>query len=112
MPQPTGRARDLRRAMTEAEKRLWNRLRNRQLCGIKFKRQVPMDRYIVDFVSAEAKLIIELDGSQHADSKRDVVRDRRLESMGYLVLRLWNNDVLTNTDGVLETIARTVDRLD
>lgn len=110
MPESTPRARRLRSDQTDAEKRLWSRLRNRQLFGIKFKRQVPMDRYVVDFVSAEAKLIVELDGSQHAGNRADEVRTRILESMGYFVLRFWNNEVLTNPDGVLETIARTVNR--
>jgi len=110
MPGSTVRARTLRVQMTDAEKRLWSRLRNRQLAGMKFKRQVPLDRYIVDFASSEAKLVVELDGSQHAENGRDAVRTRALENMGYFVLRFWNNDVLTNTDGVLEEIARTVNR--
>lgn len=110
MPASTVRARRLRTNQTEAEKQLWSRIRNRQLFGIKFKRQAPMDRYVVDFVSAEAKLIVELDGSQHAENRADEVRTKTLENMGYFVLRFWNNEVLTNPDGVLETIARTVNR--
>lgn len=109
MPQSTARARRLRVDQTEAEKGLWARLSNRQLFGIKFKRQVPLDRYVVDFASAEAKLVVELDGSQHAGNRADV-RTRTLENMGYFVLRFWNNEVLTNPEGVLEEIARSVNR--
>ena len=101
----TGRARQLRLARTDAERLLWHRLRNRQLAGHKFVRQQPIGRYIGDFVCRERQLILELDGSQHADSESDVERDRWLSGQGYRVLRFWNNDVLTNTDGVLTAIA-------
>jgi len=103
-------ARRLRRSQTDAERVLWFRLRDRRLAGLKFKRQVPVDRFVVDFACADAKLIIELDGGQHDQNRqRDVNRTEVLEAMGYLVLRFWNNDVLRNTDGVLEEILNTID---
>jgi very-short-patch-repair endonuclease len=91
---------------------LWFRLRDRQLAGWKFKRQVPIDRFFVDFYCADAKLIVEIDGGQHGQIReRDATRTKVLEAMGYLVLRFWNNDVLLNTDGVLETILSTANQL-
>ena len=72
---------------------------------MKFVRQEPIGPYIVDFVCRERRLIIEVDGGQHADSKRDIIRDQWLRDHGYQVLRFWNNDVIENTDGVLESIA-------
>jgi very-short-patch-repair endonuclease len=88
---------------------MWSRLRDRRFLGLKFKRQVPIDRFVVDFVCADANLIVEVDGGQHAERlAADAERTRVLESMGYLVLRFWNNDVLSNIDGVLELIASTV----
>ena len=101
----TQRARRLRRNSTDAELKLWNRLRSRSILGFKFVRQEPIGPYIVDFACRERRLIVELDGSQHADSMRDVVRDRWLAQQGYHVLRFWNNDVMVNMEGVLETIA-------
>lgn len=101
----TKHAKLLRKNSTKAETLLWSRLRSRQIEGIKFRRQQPIDSYIVDFVSFEKKLIIELDGGQHASQKQqDQLRDRRLMQEGYTVLRFWNNDVLENINGVLETI--------
>ncbi|MGA0562148.1 endonuclease domain-containing protein [Ancylobacter sp. VNQ12] len=94
------RARSLRRDQTEVEKLLWSHLRNRQLDGWKFRRQEPIDRFTVDFLCSDAKLVIELDGGQHAVEK-DAGRTRMIEACGYLVIRFWNNDVLTNIDGVL-----------
>jgi very-short-patch-repair endonuclease len=88
---------------------MWSRLRDRRFLGLKFKRQVPIDRFVVDFVSTEAKLIVEIDGGQHGErAEADKQRTAVLESMGYLVLRFWNNDVLTNIEGVLELMAFTV----
>ena len=103
-PTRTGRARRLRQASTDAERRLWHRLRSRQIGGAKFARQDPIGPYVVDFVCREQRLIIEVDGSQHATDERDAVRDKWLSDRGYRVLRFWNNDVLANTDGVLEAI--------
>jgi len=98
------RARTMRGAPTEAELRLWRLLRDRRLIGFKFRRQVPVGPYIVDFLCVSAKLIVEADGSQHAESPRDNVRDAYLASQGWKVLRFWNNEVLRNRQGVLETI--------
>jgi very-short-patch-repair endonuclease len=98
------RARAMRRAPTDSELRLWRILRDRRLSGFKFRRQVPVGPYIVDFLCVGAKLIVEADGSQHAESPRDAVRDAYLESQGWKVLRFWNNEVLQNREGVLETI--------
>ena len=100
-------ARTLRKNSTDAERNLWYSLRARQLDGFKFKRQQPLDNYIVDFVCLEKRLIIELDGGQHAvDRKKDIERDNRLEKAGFHILRFWNNDVLGNHDGVLSVIRK------
>ena len=93
-----------RYASTDSETALWNRIRNRQIDGHKFVRQVPILGYICDFVCRERRLIIEVDGGQHNESAADAIRDRRLMDEGYRVLRFWNNDVLGNIDGVLVTI--------
>jgi len=99
------RARSLRRGSTEAETQLWRFIRNRQLSGWKFRRQVPIDRFVVDFLCREAKLIIELDGSQHAEkTDGDLARTDLLERYGYRVIRYWNSDVLSRTEDVLEDI--------
>src|SRR6185437_7190696 len=90
------RARAMRRTPTDAELRLWRLLRDRRLNGIKFLRQVPIGPYIVDFLCVGAKLIVEADGSQHAECNRDKVRDAYLASQGWRVLRFWNNEVLRN----------------
>ena len=105
----TNRARDLRRDQTDAERKLWNRIRSRSIDGCKFVRQEPIGPYFVDFVCRERRLIIELDGGQHAESKKDAIRDQWLVDHRYRVLRFWNNDVLSNIDGVLETIAAALD---
>jgi very-short-patch-repair endonuclease len=100
-------AKALRKSQTDAEAILWSRLRNRQMAGRKFRRQVPLLGYIADFASLDAKLIIELDGSQHAEQvEKDDARTRQLEAAGFLVLRFWNADVFTNLDGVLDAIHR------
>jgi very-short-patch-repair endonuclease len=101
----TGRARCLRKAATDAEAALWYRLRSRRLNGFKFVRQEPIGPYTVDLICRELRLIIEVDGGQHADNRRDAVRDKWLVDRNYRVLRFWNNDVLGNMAGVLETIA-------
>jgi very-short-patch-repair endonuclease len=101
----TERARRLRRVATKAETALWYRLRSRSLNGYKFVRQEPIGPYTVDLICRERRLIIEVDGGQHADNLRDLVRDRWLADRNYRILRFWNNDVLGNMPGVLETIA-------
>jgi very-short-patch-repair endonuclease len=98
------RARSLRRALTPAESTLWTRIRGRRLGWFKFARQEPIDRYYVDFVCREQGLIIELDGGQHAESLEDRHRDRALCALGYRVIRIWNNDVIENLDGVLQRL--------
>jgi very-short-patch-repair endonuclease len=100
----TERARRLRKVATKAETTLWYHLRSRRLNGYKFIRQDPVGPYTVDFVCRERRLIIEVDGGQHADNPRDVIRDKWLVEHNYRVLRFWNNDVLGNMAGVLETI--------
>ena len=102
------RARSLRRDLTPAEAKLWSRLRNRHLGGYKFVRQEPIGRYYADFVCRERRLIVEVDGGQHG-TQRDHVRDAWLQEHNYRVLRFWNNDVMGNIDGVLETIAAALD---
>lgn len=99
------RARTLRKNPTEAERALWQRIRLRQLEGQKFRRQQPLGRYIVDFVCFEKKLIVELDGGQHAARVlSDAERTAWLEQQGFRVLRFWDNDVLKNIEAVSETI--------
>lgn len=98
-------AKKLRTNMTDAEQRLWYRLRGHRFDGNKFKRQVPIGPYIVDFASLHRKLVLEIDGGQHADNARDQRRDQWLQEQGFEVLRFWNNDVLRQTDSVLEVIA-------
>lgn len=90
--------------MTVAEIRLWQRLRSRQLAGCKFRRQHPYLDFILDFVCLERRLVIEVDGGQHQENERDQGRDRRLQEAGFQVLRFWNNQVLQETDAVVEAI--------
>ena len=102
-------ARKLRRDQTDAERVLWFRLRDRRVNGFKFRRQVPIGGYIVDFCCEASRLVVEIDGGQHAiRGEQDARRTADLEGWGYLVLRFWNNDVLRNTDGVVETIIATL----
>jgi very-short-patch-repair endonuclease len=99
-------ARRLRVMMTDAERRLWSALRSRRLDGFKFRRQHPLGNYILDFACVEHRLVIEADGGQHADDPADARRTAWLESQGWRVVRFWNNDILANTDGVLDAILR------
>ncbi|NBB26548.1 DUF559 domain-containing protein [Porphyrobacter sp. SLTP] len=94
----------MRREPTEAEAKLWSMLRGARLCGLKFKRQEQVGDYIVDFVCFGARLIVEADGGQHAESVHDAVRDDWLRAQGFRVLRFWNNDILGNPDGVARVI--------
>ncbi|MEZ0218734.1 endonuclease domain-containing protein [Tardiphaga sp. 1201_B9_N1_1] len=94
-------SRKLRANQTDAETKLWHRIRNRQVGGFKFARQEAIGPYICDFVCREQRLVIEVDGGQHLESKRDEIRDTYLRAEGYGVVRFWNNDVLSNIDGVL-----------
>jgi very-short-patch-repair endonuclease len=91
--------------MTEAEKLMWGKLRDRRLDGVKFKRQKPIAGYIVDFVTLDFKLIVEIDGGQHAErAAEDAIRTKVLKECGYHVVRFWNHDVLGNIEGVLEAL--------
>ncbi|OZB75516.1 MAG: hypothetical protein B7X37_01940 [Halothiobacillus sp. 14-55-98] len=99
----TKNARALRTNMTEAERAIWRYLRAEQM-GVKFRRQAPIGRYIVDFACFSHKLVIEIDGGQHADSASDGERDAFLVSQGYKVLRFWNIEVLQQLDGVYDTV--------
>ena len=105
------RARQMRANPTEAERRLWSILRNKRLASYKFRRQQVIGRYIVDFANFERRLIVEADGSQHAESAYDLERDAWLEAQGFRLLRFWNNDLTENRDGVLTAIAGALGRL-
>jgi len=108
MPNLTPLARKLRTNQTEAEKRIWSRLRSRQIEDAKFVRQYPIGNAIADFCCRSLRLVVELDGGQHAENPQDEERTRRIEAAGFRVIRFWNNDVLANTDGVLEAIAQEI----
>ena len=98
-------ARRLRGSMTDAESLLWYRLRAGRLQGWKFRRQVPLGIYVVDFVCQSAALVVEIDGGQHAERiEQDAARTRWLRGRGYRVLRFWNTDVLSNLEGSLQVI--------
>jgi very-short-patch-repair endonuclease len=97
-------AKRMRREPTDAERKLWSILRAKRLQGWKFKRQQQIDHYIADFVCFGERLIIEADGSQHAENLADEIRTSYLERQGFRVLRFWNNDILTNPDGVATAI--------
>jgi very-short-patch-repair endonuclease len=104
------RAKRLRSHQTEAEQRLWYHLRAHRLMGLKFRRQKPLGRYIVDFLCHECRLIIEVDGGQHAtQTAYDQARDVWLREQGYQVLRFWNHEVMQELDGVLERIRSVVE---
>jgi very-short-patch-repair endonuclease len=103
-------AKAMRTNATDAERALWRIVRGHKLGGLKFKRQVPIDGYIVDFVCFEARLILEADGGQHAESKRDASRDAHFQAEGFRTLRFWNNEILSNPDGVRVAILEAVGR--
>jgi very-short-patch-repair endonuclease len=100
----TSLTRQLRKNSTTAERKLWRYLRSRSLAGFKFARQEPIGLYVVDFVCRELRLVIEVDGGQHTDNRRDAVREKWLVAHRYRVLRFWNNEVLGNIEGVWDTI--------
>ncbi|MGN8021721.1 endonuclease domain-containing protein [Phyllobacterium sp. 22229] len=99
-------ARDMRKDATLPENMLWQAIRNKRLNGLKFKRQLPFDRYILDFVCFEARLIIEIDGSQHSCSQLDKQRDAYFHQRGFKTVRFWNDEILTNLDGACAHILR------
>ena len=108
-PRTKHRAIELRRESTPAESKLWSRIRNNQI-GVTFRRQHAIGKYIPDFCSPKAKLIIELDGSQHLEQVQyDNERTEYLESQGYTVLRFWNNDVMKDMDSVIRAIIQVMD---
>jgi very-short-patch-repair endonuclease len=96
-------AKALRNNLTHAEKHLWYMLRSGNL-GVKFRRQAVIGQYIIDFVCFEKKLIVEVDGGQHAENRIDKIRDQWLKNQGFEILRFWNHDVLENREGVLGKI--------
>jgi very-short-patch-repair endonuclease len=111
-PSLSNRAKELRHSETEAEQIIWSWLRTKKLNGVKFRRQEPVGKYIVDCVSFEKKLIIEIDGGQHSleeNSINDKDRTEWLHSQGFRVIRFWNNDVSSNLDGVITRIKEALD---
>jgi very-short-patch-repair endonuclease len=109
----TPKARQLRQTPTEAEKILWKALRRNQLGGVSFRRQHPIGRYVLDFYCPSAGLAIEVDGGQHAAGQQkevDLRRDQRLAANGVRMLRFWNNEVLSNLQGVLQTIVMDLEK--
>ena len=102
--QLTKTSRKLRSRMTDAERKLWFALRDRRLGAFKFRRQVPIGRYVADFLCFEFRVVVEVDGGQHAESARDARRDRWFSENGFRIIRFWNNDVLSNLDGVLAVL--------
>lgn len=107
-PEMRRRARALRINMTSAERKLWYALRDRRFAGFKFRRQVPLGPFIADFVCFEVRLVIEVDGGQHADSVQDRRRDRWFAANRFRVLRFWNNEVLSNLEGVMTVLGQTL----
>lgn len=98
-------ARRLRADLTDAERRLWSRLKNKQLDGARFRRQAPIASYVVDFYCHAARLVVELDGGQHAgQADRDLAQAQDMERLGSRVIRFWNKDVFDNIEGVLARI--------
>ena len=102
-------AKQMRREPTEAERELWKLLRGKRLFGWKFRRQQPIGPYIADFICFEARLIVEANGSQHAENHADWERDTYLSQQGYRILRLWNNEILNNLEGGATAIAATLE---
>jgi very-short-patch-repair endonuclease len=107
----TKSTRKLRNNQTDAERRLWQMLKRRQIAGVKFRRQQPIGQFIVDFACFERRVIVEVDGGQHAEQLHyDEERTHWLEAQGYRVLRFWNNDVLSNTEAVAQAIVEALDK--
>ena len=101
----TKAARRLRSQMTDAERKLWFALKDRRFQSFKFRRQVPIGPYIADFLTYDSRLVVEVDGGQHAESARDAERDRWLVENDFRIVRFWNDDVLSNLEGVLTALA-------
>jgi very-short-patch-repair endonuclease len=94
----------MRAEATEAEKALWRLLRDRRLAEMKWRRQVPLGRFIVDLVCLECRIVVECDGSQHAENRRDEARDVWLRSQGFMIARFWNHEILRERTSVIDTI--------
>ncbi len=112
-PDTIERCRYFRKSQTDAEKKLWTILRNRQLNGIKFRRQFPAGGYILDFYCSEYKLGVEADGGQHYDLKgrqRDDLRTKELNRLGIAIIRFSDRDILANIDGVYEAIEKSIEK--
>jgi very-short-patch-repair endonuclease len=105
-PEMTERARSLRRQMTWPEKLIWSRIKNKQLLGLKFRKQHPVGPFIADFYCASLNLVIEIDGMSHKDLEADAVRQRRLEDIGMTVVRYLNDDVIADLDAVIDDLSR------
>lgn len=103
------RARSLRQRMTNAERKVWHLLRDRRFAAAKFRRQVPLGPYVADFLSYDTRIVVEVDGGQHAGSASDQVRDDWFRGQGFEVVRFWNSDVLTNLEGVFTRLAMVVE---
>jgi len=104
------RSRDFRKNLTDAEQKLWQKIRNKQIRGNKFRRQFVLGNYIVDFICLDKRLIIEVDGGQHMDNVNyDLQRDEWLKNQNFKVLRFWNNQVLNEIDSVLEVIVKNLE---
>jgi len=107
---PNLKAKELRRASTYAERKLWSLLRHRGLDDYKFRRQHPIGPYVADFACVEKRLIVEADGGQHADSVADEGRTAWLKAQGWTVIRFWNDEILRNSVGVYDEIVRALKR--
>ena len=103
---PNLRAKELRTAATDAERKLWSLLRNRGLNGHKFRRQHPIGPFVADFACVESRLIVEADGGQHSENAADERRTTWLNAQGWRVIRFWNDDILKNSDGVYDQVLR------
>lgn len=104
---PTARSRELMRNATDAERKLWVQLSGREIAGTRFNRQFPIEPFTCDVVSRSAKLVVEVDGGQHAvDVEKDRARTAHLKAQGYRVIRFWNNDVMDRIEGVVAEIER------
>jgi len=106
-------AKHLRANQTESERRLWNLVRNKRLAGVRFRRQHPIGPYYADFFCMSAKLVVELDGSQHAEREKaahDEIRSNWLTERGYRVLRFWNVEIFKNPEGVLDAIRNALEQ--
>lgn len=107
MSDKTSKARTLRRDPTQAEKKLWEKIRKEQL-GVRFRRQVPIGPDFADFACIELKLVVEVDGGRHSESEADVVRTKYLAALGFDVVRFWNNEVMANIEGVADQLVRVI----